>query len=258
VAHEPAEAHDTHDHHDHGTHDTHGTHHGDHVHDAPRAMAIPLILLAVGSIVAGYVGIPHALGGSNRIESFLEPAFHAGVPSTHEAQGPGLTAQGLEHAPAPAHTPEPGSISPEPGALSPEPEHSAAETHAADSSTELALMGLSSAIAIVGIGIAFVLFVKRPRKANLHPTGVQKVLVNKYYVDELYDAVIVRPIHAVSSGVLWKGVDARVIDGAVNGTGAAIRAGGSVLRRLQTGSVRAYAMALFAGVVAMLGYYLWR
>ena len=102
------------------------------------------------------------------------------------------------------------------------------------------------------------LFLKRPRKANLNPTGVHKLLVNKYYVDELYDAVVVRPIHALSTAVLWKGFDVRVIDGAVNGTGAAIRAGSGALRRVQTGSVRAYAIAVFAGVVAMVGYYLWR
>ena len=248
VAHEPASAHDHHSH-DHHAHDSHGghhgAHHGDHVHDAPPAMAIPLILLAVGSIVAGYVGVPHALGGHNLIEGFLEPAFHAGV------QTPGSSL------PTPAHAPEPGHV-PEPEAGSLEPDHAAADAHAADTQTELALMGLSSAIALGGIAIAFVLFVKRPRKANLHPTGVQKVLVNKYYVDELYDAVVVRPIHAISSGVLWKGVDARLIDGAVNGTGTVIRAGSSSLRRLQTGSVRAYAMAIFSGVVAMIGYYLWR
>lgn len=236
MAHEPADAH----------------HHGGQPHDAPRAMAIPLILLAVGSIAAGYIGVPHALGGHNVIEGFLEPAFHAGV------QTPGSTQQTPDsRLQAPGLAPEAGH-GPEPGAGSLEPEHAAAEEHAADTGTELALMGLSSAIAVAGIAIAFVLFVKRPRKANLHPTGLQKVLVNKYYVDELYDAAVVRPIHAISSGVLWKGVDARLIDGAVNGTGAVIRAGSSSLRRVQTGSVRAYAMALFAGVVAMIGYLLWR
>jgi NADH-quinone oxidoreductase subunit L len=204
-------------------------------------MAIPLIVLAVGSILAGYVGVPHALGGHNFIEGFLEPAFHAEA----QATGHGPQATGLDHA-APQQPEGAGDHSTVTDAAHP------------DTSTELALMGLSSAIAIGGILIAYVLFVKRPRKANLHPTGVQKVLVNKYYVDELYDAVIVRPIHALSSAVLWKGVDARVIDGAVNGTGAVMRIGGTALRRLQTGSVRAYAMSLFAGVVAMLGYYLWR
>ncbi len=221
-----------------------GAHHApDHIHDAPRAMAIPLILLAVGSIVAGYIGVPHALGGHNVIEGFLEPAFHAGL----QTPGLGPEATGLEAAGDHAGA-----------APAAQGEHAAAEEHAADTGTELALMGLSSAIAVAGIAIAFVLFVKRPRKANLHPTGLQKVLVNKYYVDELYDAAVVRPIHAISSGVLWKGVDARLIDGAVNGTGAVIRAGSSSLRRVQTGSVRAYAMALFAGVVAMIGYLLWR
>jgi len=235
--------------HDQHQHDEHQHGHG-HVHDAPPAMAWPLILLAVGSIVAGYVGIPHALGGHNRIERFLEPAFHAEGQVTDD--GPQTT--GVDN-----HVPEPASGAGH-GAPANELARRGAGVPAAeeDTSTELALMGLSSAIAIIGIAIAFVLFVKRPRKANLHPAGVHKVLVNKYYVDELYDAVVVRPIHAVSSGLLWKGVDARIIDGAVNGTGAVIRGGSGVLRRLQTGSVRAYAMALFTGVVAMLGYYLWR
>jgi NADH-quinone oxidoreductase subunit L len=208
VAHEPASAHHTH-----GTHDTHRTHDGDHLHDAPPAMAIPLIILAVGSIVAGFIGIPHALGGHNWIHGFLDPVFHAGS--------------------------------------------AAAEAVHEDTAMELMLMGVSTAIAFAGIGIAAFLFLKRPRKANLHPTGMHKVLANKYYVDELYDAMVVRPIHALSTSVLWKGVDAGVIDGAVDGTGTVIRAGSGALRRLQTGSVRAYALALFTGVVAMLGYYIW-
>jgi NADH-quinone oxidoreductase subunit L len=248
VAHEPAAIHDDHGHAAHGGHG-----HGDHLHDAPPAMAIPLILLAIGAVIAGYVGVPHALGGHNRIESFLEPAFHAGV----EAPDSGLQAPG--HGTEPAHDAlASGAGSPEPNAAAHAPDANAAGDHAADTKTELALMGLSSVIAFAGIGIAAFLFLKRPRKANLHPAGVHKLLVNKYYVDELYDAVIVRPIHALSSSVLWKGIDARVIDGAVNGTGTLIRAGSSGLRRLQTGSVRAYAMGTFAGVVAMLGYYLWR
>jgi NADH-quinone oxidoreductase subunit L len=203
-----ATTHDTHD-----THGSHDTHHGDHAHVAPPAMAIPLMILAAGSIVAGYIGFPHALGGHNWIHGFLDPVFSGGA-------------------------------------------HAAVEGHD-DTAMELTLMGLSSAVALAGIAIAFVLFVKRPRKANLHPAGLQKLLVNKYYVDEIYDAIVVRPIHALSSVVLWKGFDVRVIDGAVNGTGAVIRAGSGALRRVQTGSVRVYAMALFAGVVAMLGYYLW-
>jgi NADH-quinone oxidoreductase subunit L len=65
-------------------------------------------------------------------------------------------------------------------------------------------------------------------------------------------------VQAVSREALWRGVDVGVIDGAVNGVGAIVGASSGVLRRLQTGSVRAYAGSLFIGVVLMLGYYLWR
>jgi NADH-quinone oxidoreductase subunit L len=84
------------------------------------------------------------------------------------------------------------------------------------------------------------------------------VLSGKYFIDEIYDAVIVQPIKRISTGALWKGVDAALIDGLVNGAGLIVRGWSAVLRRMQTGSVRAYAMSFFAGVVAILGYYLWR
>ena len=69
---------------------------------------------------------------------------------------------------------------------------------------------------------------------------------------------IVQPINVVSEQGLWRGFDVRIIDGAVNGTGALVSGSSEVLRRLQTGSVRTYAGSLFAGVVLVLGYYLWR
>jgi NADH-quinone oxidoreductase subunit L len=66
----------------------------------------------------------------------------------------------------------------------------------------------------------------------------------------------VQPIRRISSTLLWRGVDAGLIDGAVNGTGALVRGGSAVLRRVQTGSLRSYAVSLFFGVVVILGYYL--
>ena len=81
--------------------------------------------------------------------------------------------------------------------------------------------------------------------------------MNKYYVDEIYNAIIVQPIKYLSTGLLWRGVDAGLIDGTVNGVGLVVRGWSAVLRRLHTGSVRAYAMSLFAGVVMIVGYYLW-
>jgi NADH-quinone oxidoreductase subunit L len=187
-------------------------------------MAIPLILLAVGSVAAGYVGVPHALGGSNRIESFLHPSFVAPA-----AEG---TAHGASEAAA----------------------HAAA-------STELLLMGISTGLALAGIGLAVFFWLRRPEAAEAWRrrfSGVHRLLLNKYYVDEIYDAAIVQPIKQISTGALWKGVDAGLIDGAVNGVGLTVRAGSSGLRRAQTGSVRTYAASLFLGVALILGWYLWR
>jgi NADH-quinone oxidoreductase subunit L len=216
-----------------------------HVHDAPPSMAIVLVILAIGSVVAGYVGVPHALGGSNRIESFLEPSFEVseGVRRETTAAEAGretaiqpVSAQDTQAGPA-GHAP------------------------AADEGTELMLMALSSGIAVAGIGIA-IFFWARNRTmvdglARSFP-GVHRLLLNKYYVDELYDAAVVQPIKQLSTGGLWKGVDAGLIDGAVNGVGQTVRAGSGVLRRTQTGSVRTYAASLFLGVVLIVGYYLFR
>jgi NADH-quinone oxidoreductase subunit L len=88
--------------------------------------------------------------------------------------------------------------------------------------------------------------------------GLHRTLLNKYYVDELYNAIIVQPIKRISTTALWRGMDAGLIDGTVNAVGLIVRGWSAVLRRLQTGSVRAYAMSFFLGVVTILGYYLWR
>ena len=187
---------------------------GSHLHDAPPAMAFVLIVLAMGSVLAGYIGVPHALGGHNLLGAWLEPAF---------------------------------GIMPEAGE--------------ADAGLELMLMAVSSAIALVGIGLAAFIWLKRreiaDQMARSFP-GLYALLLNKYYVDEIYDAAIVRPMVVLSKEALWKGFDVRVVDAAVNGTGTIVGASAFLLRRLQTGSVRAYASSLLVGVVLILGYYLWR
>jgi NADH-quinone oxidoreductase subunit L len=206
--------------HGHGDHGGHG-HGGGHLHDAPPAMAIALVILAVGSVVAGLVGIPEVLvHGGNRIEAFLAPSFRAvGDVAATEAV--------VEHHAGP----------------------------------ELTLMAVSLLIALAGIAVARHFFLRRPEAATAMATrfgGVHRLLAGKYFVDEIYDAAIVQPIKRTSTMGLWKGVDAGIIDGLVNGVGLIVRGWSAVLRRLQTGSVRAYAMSLFVGVVAILGYYLWR
>jgi NADH-quinone oxidoreductase subunit L len=196
---------------------------GAHLHDAPPAMAVALVVLAVGSVVAGYVGLPASLGGSDRFGRFLEPSFTAqAAPSAGEA----------------AHD-------------------VAAETEA----LEAGLMAVSTVVALGGIGLALFFFLKNPRAADAVANrfaGLHRLLVNKYYVDEAYDAGLVQPIRIISEEGLSKRIDARVIDGAVNGVGEIVGGASEMLRRLQSGSVRAYAASLFLGVVLILGYYVWR
>ena len=188
-------------------------------------MAIVLIVLAIGSVVAGYVGVPHALAGSNRIEAFLEPSFHApGTDAVPRTEPPAEAAHG-------------------------------------DTGTELGLMAVSTLIALSGIGVATFFFLRRPDAADamaVRFSGLHRVLAHKYYVDEFYDAVIVQPIKRISRGLLWRGVDAGLVDGTVTGVGLVVRGWSAVLRRLQTGSVRASAMSVFVGVVAIVGYFLWK
>jgi NADH-quinone oxidoreductase subunit L len=122
-------------------------------------------------------------------------------------------------------------------------------------------MAVSTAIAVAGIALAWFIWVKRQRIADNAARAfapLHRLLLNKYYVDEIYDAMVVQPIKAASTEGLWRGFDVRVIDGAVNGTASIVDGCAAVLRRLQSGSVRAYAGSLFVGVVVILGYYLWR
>jgi NADH-quinone oxidoreductase subunit L len=189
-------------------------------------MAFALIVLALGSILAGYVGVPHALGGHNQLATWLAPSF--------EAPGAAI-----------------GAVA---GAV-------VGEAAAGAEALELTLMAVSSLIALAGIGLAAFVWLKRraiaQAMADAYP-GLHRLLLNKYYVDELYDTAIVQPIRIGSQEALWRRFDVGVIDAAVNGTGSVVAAGADVLRRLQTGSVRAYAGSMFVGVVVVLGYYLWR
>jgi NADH-quinone oxidoreductase subunit L len=122
-------------------------------------------------------------------------------------------------------------------------------------------MAVSSVVAVSGIAIAAFFFIRNRSAAEKlaeRMSGVRRVLVRKYYVDEIYDAAVVQPIRIISEYGLWKGVDAGLIDRTVNGVGSLVSGLAEGLRRLQTGSVRAYAASIFGGVVIVLGYYLFR
>jgi NADH-quinone oxidoreductase subunit L len=233
----------------HGGHG-HGAWHGP--HESPKAMTAPLMALAVGAIVAGFVGIPAALGGGNAIEHFLEPSFTA----EHRAAGAASEATQSEG------------------------EH---ETAHVSTATELGLMGFSVLVAVTGILLARKFYVGSPEISERLATrwsGAHRTLSNKYYVDELYNATVISGTFASGRG-LWA-VDRRVVDGAVNGTGwitiisawfsgltdrtvvdGAVNLVGRIceegsfwFRKLQTGLVQNYALLMLFGVFAFVSLYL--
>ena len=251
-------------------------------------MAIALVVLAIGSVVAGYIGVPHALGGHNVLGTWLEPAFETHGPEV--ATGSSGMTLGTCVPGAPDTTTAGGALSgmaiancgPGPGtdvalasrfliAEASQPPaaggaqdttHTAAAPEDADKlRLERMLMIVSSLIALLGIGLATWLWLRRPEQADriaarFHP--VYRVLLNKYYVDEAYNRAVVQNVRYVSENWLWRGMDARLVDGAVNGTGQIVGGMSAVLRLMQSGSVKTYAAATLLGVVAVLAYYLWR
>jgi NADH-quinone oxidoreductase subunit L len=244
---------------DHGHGHGHGAWHGP--HESPRSMTLPLMALAVGSIVAGFIGLPAALvPGGNQLEHFLEPSFSA----------PSVAG---EHAPAAAVPALPAA----------EGEHAAAAEEHHDVGTELAVMALSVLVAAAGIWFALRIYVRRPELSEQMArrwSGAHQLLSNKYYVDELYDATVIK---GTMSGArnLWT-FDSRVVDGGVNGAGwftvfsswishlvdkyivdglvnlvGWTAAEGSLLfRRLQTGLIQNYALLMVFGLFAFLSVYL--
>jgi len=244
------------DHHD-AAHDAghgHGPWHGP--HESPTPMTFPLMALAVGAIVAGFVGIPAAIGGSNAIEKFLEPSFTASAPAV---AGEGERAAAGEAGAA---------------------EH---ETSHVSANVERGLMGFSLLVAIAGILVARKFYVTSPEISDdlaEQWAGPHRVLSNKYYVDELYDATVVSGTFGAGTG-LWA-VDRNVVDGVVNGSGwitiisawfsgltdrivvdglvnlvgRICEEGSFWFRKLQTGLVQNYALLMLFGVFAFVSIYL--
>ena len=206
-----------------------------HLHESAPSMTVPLIILAAGSVVAGFVGVPAALGGANRIEHFLEPAIYAGG-----------------HGPAPI-------------------------PHASYA-VEYALMALSVALAAAGIFYAYRRYWAGPtRDSALAGSRAYRTLLNKYYVDEIYDATAVQGTVRGGEGLFR--FDQKVVDGAVNGSASLTRLSGDLsdlsdqnlvdravnlvaeilaaastrFRRLQTGLFQNYALLMLFAVVLLAG-----
>jgi len=181
-------------------------HHADHIHEPSWTITMPLLVLAVLSIVAGYIGIPQ----------FIEPV----LPGPSGQEGHGMVAHD-------------GSLS---------------------------LMLAAVAMAFGGMVAAYFVYVKSPglpdRLAETW-TRAYALSFNKWYVDEWYDRTIVQPTVALAQG-LWRRVDVAVIDALVNGVGAAAVAWARGMRRIQSGQVQHYALAMALGAVVILGLYVLR
>jgi NADH-quinone oxidoreductase subunit L len=158
----------------------------------------------------------------NHFEEFLEPAIATVRP---------------EHAPEHAVKPRGADATP-----------AAAESSNEISSERLFTL-VSTIVALLGIGIGWGLFTRRPVRA------MPSLLENKYYVDEIYDSAIISPIEQSSRGFLWKIVDVRIIDGFVNGVPRVFAALAGVLRHTQTGFARGYAAVILIGAIVVIGYF---
>ncbi len=191
-----------------------GTHHEEHhLHESPKVMTIPLIILAIGAIAAGWVGIPPVLGGGAHFAHFLEPVV--GHPEFHG-------------------------------------------THA----EELRIMTTSTTIAFIGLILAGIFYLKRtdlPVRLAKTFKIIYLILFNKYYVDELYNLLIVRPTLWTARQLLVGFTDAKIIEGIVNGVPKAIGVFSSKLRKVQTGIVHHYGIIMAAGAFFIILYILvWR
>jgi len=189
----------------------HGHGHGE-PHESPWVMLGPLAILAVLSVVGGFVGY------GNHFEHFLDPVFQAG----HGVQEPA--------------------------------------GEAASKTLEYLLMGVSISVAFLGWLLAYLLYSRSPQLPDRiahNLGGLYEAVVNKYYVDELYADLFVKPLVEGSTTILWKGVDQGVIDATVNNSADAARHVSDEVRHMQSGNLRSYAGWVAAGGAVVIAYMVW-
>jgi len=188
-----------------------GTHEQEHhVHESPANMTVPLIVLAVLSVVGGFIGVPESLGGHHWLEHFLSPVFQRSAAL--------LTAE-----------PSAGQ-------------------------SDIVLMVISVAAALAALGYAYVRYVKNshvPVSDTEERPALANLSYHKFYVDEIYDALIRKPLDALS-GFLYNAVEKLGIDGIVNGLGKTTMEASKGLRLLQTGNVGFYIFMMVVGIISIL------
>ncbi|HEX8515051.1 MAG TPA: NADH-quinone oxidoreductase subunit L [Bacteroidia bacterium] len=187
-----------------------GTHEQEHhLHESPKSMTIPLIVLAVLSVVGGLIGLPEVLGGHHWLESFLAPVFD----DSHFRL-----------------------------------------VHHLSHETEYILMGVAITVMAIAIWFAYKTYVvnkKLPAAEEEEMQPVHKLVYNKYYIDELYEAVITKPLNFIGQG-LYKVVDNQIVDGLVNGCGSLVHGVSGVIRKVQTGNIGLYVFVMVISIVLIL------
>lgn len=204
-----------------------------HIHESPKIMTVPLMVLAVASILGGYLGVPHVLGGANHIHEFLAPVLGGGA--------------------------EPGKGHATVTLLS-QAWASGGEAGTESAALEFTMMAISVIIALIGIGLAYLFYVKNPalpKRLADNFKGLYRLVYNKYYVDEIYEFLFVKGLKGAGTA-LWKGFDEFIIDGTVNGIAYFIGFISSILRQVQTGFVQNYAFSMIIGGVVLAAYYIMR
>jgi len=204
-----------------------------HIHESPRIMTIPLTILMVLSIIGGWIGIPHVLGGGNQFHEFLAPVIGGGAEPVKAHAGISLISQAWA---------------------------SGGESGGHSAVLEGIMMLVSIAIALIGISIAYLFYVKNPalpRQLAERRKVLYKLVFNKYYVDEIYDALFVNSLKRLGTG-LWRGFDDFVIDGTVNGIAYLVGWLSNGMRKVQTGLVQNYAFSMIIGGIILAVYYLVR
>jgi len=189
-----------------------------HVHESPKSMLVPLVILAVLSIIGGWLAAPAFWGGPDYFAKFLEPAFAQS--NTRNAEAAEATARALE--------------------------------------TPLAIVAVVTAL--LGFAVAAWLYLKQPGKPEQlakSMRGAYNTLLHKYYVDEIYAALIVKPLLWLSTNVLWQAVDVRTIDATVNGIAEGATDLGDGVRHTQSGNTRSYAVWVVIGALVIIAIIFW-
>jgi len=205
------------------------------IHESPAIMLVPLVILAVLSLIGGWIGVPGSLGGGNHFDKFLGPVFRSTTPpvNTQHVQ-PGET------------------VSPEQATEGTEPK--------TGHSTEIIFTGISVGAGLLGLFFAWLLYLRSPQLPDRIATsmhGLYSTVAHKYWIDELYSWLFVKPLIAISGIVFWRGIDQGVIDAALNGSADGARDVSDEVRHMQSGNVRSYAGWIAVGAAVVIAYMVW-